>query len=390
MSASFLNFLRAGPPPPKVALLPDAMFFTRAVPVTTGATPAEAQAQVELALEAVSPFPLPQLYYGWFWAPGAENALVFAAYRRRFTSDQTAAWDGAELVLPSFGAVLGAKVEPATTVLLSQPEGVTAVYWEKTPVPAKVVFAPLPAEPTDEDRARVRDELLRELGGSKTVVELAAPPVADPSPSDREVVFHAPDFEARFPAQAAAALDVRDKAELAGLRAARRRDVVLWRSVLGAAAALLLLGVGELALVGGKQWLKVRQREIAAQKSLVDKITSLHTLANRIDEIATKRLLPIEMVEASAAVKPDEVIFTQATAERSRGLHTLIVRGTTANSAQINAYESALRAHPTVQSATAALEQVRNDRSSFVLTVVFKPEALQPQGPATATKTAAR
>ena len=67
MSASPLSFLRAGPPPPTVALLPDALFFTRAVPITTGATAAEAAAQIELALEAVSPFPLAQLYYGWFW-----------------------------------------------------------------------------------------------------------------------------------------------------------------------------------------------------------------------------------------------------------------------------------------------------------------------------------
>ena len=42
----------------------------------------EAAAQVELALEGVSPFPLAQMYYGWFWLPGAGQALAFAAYRR--------------------------------------------------------------------------------------------------------------------------------------------------------------------------------------------------------------------------------------------------------------------------------------------------------------------
>src|SRR5215207_2347590 len=106
MSASPLRFLRAGPPPPKVALLPDALFFTRSVAVTKGATQAEAASQVELALEAVSPFPLAQLYYGWFWVPGSEHALVSASYRRRFTADQTAAWEGSELVMPAFAAAL--------------------------------------------------------------------------------------------------------------------------------------------------------------------------------------------------------------------------------------------------------------------------------------------
>src|SRR5438874_170651 len=100
MCASLLSFLRSGPPPPKVALLPDALFFTRAVAIAAGATSAEAAAQVELALEALSPFPLAQLYYGSFWVPGAEHAFVFAAYRRRFTAEQTAAWTEAEYVLP--------------------------------------------------------------------------------------------------------------------------------------------------------------------------------------------------------------------------------------------------------------------------------------------------
>src|SRR4051812_6492829 len=125
-----LDTLRAGPPPPKIALLPDALFFTRAVPIAAGATAATAAAEVELALEAVSPFPLTQLYYGWFWTPGAERAFVFAAYRRRFTSEQTATWQGAELVLPIFASVLGANVEPATTILLASPEGLTAVHWD--------------------------------------------------------------------------------------------------------------------------------------------------------------------------------------------------------------------------------------------------------------------
>jgi hypothetical protein len=83
---SFLATLRAGPPPPKVALLPDGLFFTRAVSVAAGATPGEAASQIELALEAVSPFPIAQLYYGYYWVPGSESALVFAAYRRRFTA----------------------------------------------------------------------------------------------------------------------------------------------------------------------------------------------------------------------------------------------------------------------------------------------------------------
>ncbi len=377
MCASPLSLLRAGPPPPKVALLPDAMFFTRAVPIAPGASPAEAASQVELALESVSPFPLTQLYYGWFWVPGAESAFVFAAYRRRFTTDQASEWGDAELVLPSFGAVLGAKVEPATTVLLTGAEGITAVHWASGPVPAKVLFAPVEPEAAEEDRARVREELLRSIGGSKTVVDLASPVTADAAGSDREVVFRSGDFVSEVPATTAAALDVRDKADLAALRNARKRDVLLWRVVIGLVAAIVLLGLGELALVGGRQWLGLRNKQYVAQKPLVDKVMSLHELANRIDDIATKRLMPIEMVIAAAVAKPGEVVFSSAQTERSRGLYTLVVRAYTTNSAQVNAYEAALRALPSVQEANATIERMSNDRTNFVMTVVFKPEALK-------------
>lgn len=378
MCASPLSLLRAGPPPPKVALLSDAMFFTRAVPITAGATAAEAASQVELALEAVSPFPLSQLYYGWFWVPGAGQALVFAAYRRRFTTDQTADWSEAELVLPSFGAVLGATVEPATTVMLSGVDGITAVHWETPAVPSNVLFTPVDPDASEEERARVREELLRTIGGSRNVIDLAAPVAAESAQSDRELVFRAGDVVSRVPATTASALDVRDKADLAALRNARKRDILLWRITLGAAAGLLLLLLGEFALFGGRQWQRVRLREFTAQKPLVDKITHLHELAHRIDEIATKRLLPIEMVIASAEAKPDEITFTRAVAERSKGLYTLVVEGTTANAAQINVYEAALRALPSVKNAAATIAQMRPDRTSFYLTVEFKPDVLKP------------
>ena len=143
-----LRFLRAGPPPPNVVLLPDALFFTRVVAVSEGATAAAAAAEIELALEAVSPFPLAQLYYGWFWKPGARHALLFAAYRRRFTAEQTAAWAEAELVLPTFAALAGAEVPGATTIVLTAPEGLTAVHWETPGVPSQVKFLPLAPEAT--------------------------------------------------------------------------------------------------------------------------------------------------------------------------------------------------------------------------------------------------
>ncbi len=374
------RFLRAGPPPPKVALLSDAAFFTRTISITAGATAEDAAAQVEIALEAISPFPLAQLYYGWFRKPLADEALVFAAYRRRFTNEQTVEWDGAEVVLPGFAAALGAAVEPATTVLLSYAEAITAVHWATGQVPSKILTRVIDPEATEEDRARIRTALVAELGGSKTVIELATPLAPEPAKNDGEIVFRSGEFDSLLPSAALTAADVRDKGELAALRSARRRDVLMWRVAVGFAASLAVLSLGELSLVGGRMWQQVRQKQFAAQKPLVDKITGIHELTNKIEELATKRLMPLEMMTQLTGLelerKPPEILFTRIVADQSKGLYTIFVDGRASNAAQINVYESTLRKLPAIEKVNAPISQVRGDQAQFTLTAVFKPEAL--------------
>jgi hypothetical protein len=380
MCASPLSFLRAGPPPPNVVLLSDAMFFSRALPVTAGASPAEAATQVELALEGISPFPLAQLYYGWFWVPGAEHALVFAAYRRRFATEQTEAWAGADLVLPAFAAVLGVETEAATTVVLHAPEGLTAVHWESSPVPVKVLCRELEAGAPEEVRAAARDDLVHAIGGSRKVIELDSALVPDPATSDREFVFRSGSLVSRLAGPRVAALDVRDKGDLAALRNARRRDVGMWRVALGAVAALVLLGVGELGLVGGRMWQDVRQARIRAQKPTVDKIMSSQSLANRIEELATKRLLPFEMINAlfEDNRKPAEITFQRVVTLPQTGIHTLTIDATSSTAGQVSVYEATLRNLPMIQRVEVRDLRTRGETATFTIVVTFKPDTIKP------------
>lgn len=380
-----LGLFRSGPPPPNAVLLPDAMFFTRSVAVTPGATPADAATQIELALEAIAPFPLAHLYYGWFWEPGSERAFIFAAYRRRFTTDQTAEWQGAELVLPTFAALFGLKVDPATTAILSSEAGFTAVHWDTGQVPAKVLCRAVPPEATDEDRAAARDALLRAIGGTKTVIDVPTTPVPDPSLTDREVVFRSGDLVSTFPSRHVPALDVRDKGDLETLRAARRRDVMLWRLTLAGVAALILLGLGELALVGGRAWQQVRLAKVRGQQPLVDKIMQLADQAARIEDIATKRLLPLEMVTALVGVdlerKPEDIRFRWVDATVRRGLYTVVVRGQTNNTGQMAVYQKALEKLPETEKVELHVEGTSGGVTTFTLTATFKPNAVKPAAP---------
>ncbi|MFZ9746668.1 MAG: hypothetical protein ACO3G4_08565 [Opitutaceae bacterium] len=381
--ASLLSFLRAGPPPPRVALLPDSAFFTRSIPVPEGANPLEVAAAVELGLEAASPFPLAQLYHGWYWRPGSPHALAFAAYRRRFAADEAATWADAELVLPAFATTLGQTPAAGTTVLLPGKDELTALLWSAGSVPARVLTRPLPPEADDDLRAGAQAALLGELGATGPVITLPSVPVPLPAMRDREVAFQSGDFAARLDAAATVTIDVRDKADLAALRRGRRRDVGLWRTFTSLAAALVLLGLGELALAGGGVWQRARAQQWAAQKPLVDRISGVHELTRKIEELATKRLQPLEMMTQLTGVdlerKPPEIQFTRIQADQSKGLYTLFVEGKTTNPAKVSEYEAALRQLPAIAKVEAPISQVKGDQAQFTLTAVFKPEALLPK-----------
>ncbi len=382
MCASLVNFLRAGPPPPRVAVLSDAFFFSRTIAIAAGTSTAEVVNQVGLALEALSPFPLAQLYYGYYLPPGADQALAFAAYRRRFTAEQLEEWKGAEHVLPAFAAVLGCDAQPATTVLLSAPDGLTAVHWARGPVPTMVLHRPMKPDATEEERAEARASLIKSTGEARSIVDAPSPPIPGAGRSDREVVFEAGALRSRLPAEVAAALDVRDKADLEALARSRRLGVLLWRTAIGAVAACALCAAGELALIGTGVWEAARNAKVAAQKGTVARIMEEKDLASRIDELSTKRLLPLEMVsivapEIAMPKNPSAIQFLRATASSS-AVNTIQIDAQTTNAGEIAAYKTAIEQAPGCDRVEIKDQRTQNSVVSFTLIVTFKPGAMTP------------
>lgn len=375
MISSLLKSLKPGGLAPRVVLLPDAMFFVRPIAVSPGSTPADVSTQVELALENLSPFPPAQLYHGYFWTPGSERALVFAAYRRRFTTEQVDEWGQAELVLPSFAALLGAEVAPGTTILSPAGEGLTAVHWDGGSVPASVQWMPIPPNAGEADRAVVRDALIRATGGSTKVIELAEEPRAVSSRNERELNFVAADFSSRVAATHTSALDVRDKADLAALRRARGRDLILWRVLLGCVAVLGLLVIGELALVGGHLWQKTRVTQMNAQRPVVQRIQTAQNLTTHIKELSTKRLLPFEMIDLVSAKKPEAVTFVRTT---TNGLYNLSVDAESTSPAAVSAYQAALTGQPFAERVEVRDQRSRDNVMTFTLVVTFRPQNITP------------
>ncbi len=378
--SSLKRFLPA-PPPRKVVVLPNALFFVRAVPVAGSAVAADVAGQVELALEVIAPFPIAQLYYGYHWKPGATHALVFAAYRKRFTSDDVEAWAGAEAIIPEFAASLGEASVAGTTLVVSGADSLTAIhYGDASGVPTQVRVESLSAEATEAERATVRDALLKPLGGTITVVEIGGTPQLDQESPQGEFVFRAGAASAHFTATEIESLDVRDKAELAARRRAHARDIILWRTFLGSAAAIALALFLELALVGSGLWQKQRLAVIARQSPVVNTIMTSQSLATRIDELSTKRLMPFEMLAVLNSKRPQTIQFMRTV---TSGLYKLEVEAQTSSSADINVYRAALNDLPECEKAEVLDPRSRDGVSTFRLVVTFKPDAFKPETEAT-------
>jgi len=377
MSISSLKRFLPAAPPRQVVLLSDTLFFVRSVPVTEGATAPEAAAQAELAIEGLAPFPIAQLYYGHHWLPGAVHALIFAAYRKRFTADDVETWAEAEAVLPSFVTVLNkaGAPKPATALIVPGLAGLTGIYFsDASGVPTHVRVEPLGVEAGDADRERVREALLGSFPEKLQVIDVAGEPQFDPASPQGEFVFRAGALETHFGATDVASFDVRDKRELAHRRRAHARDVILWRTFLGCVAVVALSALLELVLVGTSIWQRQRLALEARQKPVVETIMTSQTLATRIDELSTKRLLPFEMLAVINTVRPRTIQFMRTV---TSGLHTLEIEAQTSSSGDIDVFRSALNRLPSCERAEVLDPRSRDGLSTFRVLVTFKPDAFK-------------
>lgn len=370
-----LNRLSLKAPPPRVVLLPDHLFFVRSVPVSESAAEADVSAQIELALEGLAPFPLAQMYYGYRWMPGSKHALVYACYRKRFSTEETDTWPDADVVLPRFAALLGAKVEGSTTLVNTNPEGITAIHWgENGAVPTDVLTRTWSADTGELERGPARDEIIRQIGGTKRTIETNVEPTGSRDGGSSDIVFKAGEIESVFNREQLDALDVRDKTELSDRRKARSRDLLMWRTFLVCVGALVLAALLEVGVIGGRFWEKSREKRVERQSPVVADIMRLQSIATRIQELSTNRLRPFEMIALAQSKQPASVTFSRAT---TSGLYKLEVEAYTANPADVGVYQSGLRSLPQLSQVDIQNQVSRDGISSFRLVITVRPEAFR-------------
>ncbi len=352
-------------------LVPAESFFVRRIAIDTGA---DVAAQVELALETSAPFGVNQLYHGYFAPAGSGHALVFATHRRLFAAE---GWDGAAAVLPSFVALLGDPPTAAKIRLWRDGATLSAAAWDgSSPLPAVVL-----SRRSETGASDGRDELLAEVGrrlGVDAPVEEFSGTIHPQTGKGGAVEFSLAGGGGRklattLDVAAVETMDIRDKAVLAARKQTQRRDRVLWGALLGAVGVLVLAGVLELGLVAGRHAVARQQEATATLAPAVERIQTAQALGTRIEEMSRRRLRPFEMLAVLNAVRPSGVQFTRSVTSGQGGME---LEAQTANADSVGAFETALRALPSLETVEVRDLRLREGVTTFQLIVSFRAGTL--------------
>lgn len=330
-----------------------------------------AAAQVEMALEESSPFPLAQLYYGFVVAADGAKALTYAAYRRRFTAEETAEWAGATAVLPDFLGLLGPAPERPLLVLQVHPAGVSGVAWDgRALLPVAILLKSTP-EPSDEQMKEMIAELSRLAGLADPGVQRLDGPTGVGQDENGSAIFRiAGEEAARFSAAAIGNADVRDKPFLHEKRREEAR-IRGWLWAFGVVSGLLLIAVGlEFAIAAMGLWNERREELVSAQAGEVSRIETAQTLATLIEDLAAREEKPLEWLSMVSSLRPRSVQFTRVSSNNDR---SLLIDAQTGDAAAVGTYETILRQRPELAGVEVRDIRSREGLTSFSLALQFKP-----------------
>lgn len=350
-----------------ILFAPGERFLVRRVPLDPTA---DVTSQVELALETLSPFPLAQLYHGYIADPEHRSALIYAAFRRNFSAEETAGWSDAWAVLPDFAAALRpATKPPAGSVAWRSGGRIAVAAWDG----ASAVPALVQVRAGDEAAADgVVAEARRRAGLDGSAAHRASASVPETVADKRGVTVRLPDaaLESGFDLVALRAADIRDRAVVAARERRVRQDRLTWgvfSGILAMLAACLALEVG---LVGLGRILRSARTEQESRQPAVARIQAAHGLAGRLEQVSAERLMPFEMLAALNARRPASIEFTRVT---TGGAWQLQIDGQTANVRDLSDYESELRRLAPLERVGIRDQRTRDGLTTFTLEVSFKP-----------------
>jgi hypothetical protein len=365
-----------GPKPQEAAMLPGNRFFVRRLAVEGEDVPG----QVNLALEAISPFPLEQMLVGFVTSADGKQVLAYAAHRRRFTAEESFAWPEDCQVVPEFLALCGHRPAAGGIVVHRGEERLTALAWKAgEELPAAIVVAEL----ADADEAGLAREAAAraDLAADSPVENLTG--ALTGSLVEGNLILKG-EYEGTFtiPKKGLDDSDIRDSDFLAERRKKERLNLILW-NVARVGVAVLVLSL-LLDIAGFVVGLRSHALEVAneGRQPLVEDIEESQKITDRILELGVKRLLPMEMLALVNEKRPATVEFTNVHCEVKKLKDSVLTKpimtvdARTPNAGDISDFLKAVQAMPEVEAVTNTEPRVRDTSTTFRLEITFKQAAL--------------
>ena len=362
--------------PQEAAMLPGNRFFVRRLTVEGEDVPG----QVNLALEAISPFPLEQMLVGFVTSADGKQVLAYAAHRRRFTAEESFAWPEDCQVVPEFFALCGHRPTADAIIVHRGDERLTALAWKAgDELPLAIVVAEL----ADADEAGIaREAAARADLPADVAVENVTGAISGSIVEGDLVLKREGNGTFTIPKKGLDDSDIRDSDFLAERRKKERLNLILWNAArLGAAVIVVSLILDLAGMVVGMRSSSLEAAN-EARRPVVEDIEASQAITSRILELGVKRLLPIEMLALVNEKRPATVEFTNIQCELKKAKDSTIAKpmmtvdAKTPNAGDISDFLKAVQAMPEVEAATNSEPRVRETSTTFRIEITFKQAVL--------------
>jgi Fe2+ transport system protein FeoA len=362
--------------PQEAAMLPGNRFFVRRLTVEGEDVPG----QVNLALEAISPFPLEQMLVGFVTSADGKQVLAYAAHRRRFTAEESFAWPEDCQVVPEFLALCGHRPTADAIIVHRGDERLTALAWKAgDELPLAIVVAEL----ADADEAGIaREAAARADLPADVAVENVTGAISGSIVEGDLVLKREGNGTFTIPKKGLDDSDIRDSDFLAERRKKERLNLILWNAArLGAAVIVVSLILDLAGMVVGMRSSSLEAAN-EARRPVVEDIEASQAITSRILELGVKRLLPIEMLALVNEKRPATVEFTNIQCELKKAKDSTIAKpmmtvdAKTPNAGDISDFLKAVQAMPEVEAATNSEPRVRETSTTFRIEITFKQAVL--------------
>ncbi|NCG08075.1 MAG: hypothetical protein GWO81_00655 [Verrucomicrobia bacterium] len=350
-----------------LCLLPGHLFFVEGIALPEGLTEEEIPSFAELSLEAIAPFPIEQLNWGYLCDTEHQQLLYFATHQDRLRQAGFKDLEAYTWVLPDFLALHG--LNPGSeTCQLQTPQSEAKVHFRDSPrVPQTVTATPRDAAAESSDAYQLQTATVNEAQG--VCFTLTAPA----SETSREVTLAA---------ETLWAADVRPADFKTNERRARKLSAHLLQGFKYAACFAGLLIAVELILLSCNLWLNIRENKVERQSTPVATIQEQQALSVKLERVFENQLRPVAVLELINNLRPTKSIHFSETSTEENNHITIEGEANTVNA--LNNYIDQLKASGQLALLSPPKTLTRSGKTTFSVELSYthretpKPRPTEP------------